>query len=193
MNISIMINEEDHLRIQVLSAGFDIDNLMNFAIEIDEKLSKNLDYAYSEKYGFLTACPTNVGTGLRASVMVHLPALTKTGNIQKILEVINNLGMNIRGVYGEGTKAYGDMYQVSNKISLGITNKEIITNVKSIANKLIEQERNAREFLKSKGVDFEDRILADGLVKNVSIRGLPKKKNTNEASKQIPICREQKT
>jgi len=166
-NISIMINEEDHLRIQVLGAGFDIDNLINFAIEIDEKLSKNLDYAYSEKYGFLTACPTNVGTGLRASVMVHLPALTKTGNIQKILEVINNFGMNIRGVYGEGTKAYGDMYQVSNKQALGISEKEIIKNLKLIIEKIIEQERLARKILAKEQIELEDNVYrAYGILSN---------------------------
>lgn len=157
-NISIMINEEDHLRIQIFGEGFDIDNLMNLAIEVDEKLEKNLNYAYSEKYGYLTACPTNVGTGLRASVMVHLPALTKTGNIHKILEVISNFGMNIRGVYGEGTKTYGNMYQVSNKQSLGISEKEIIKNLKQIVEKIIEQERLARKILTKEGIELEDEV-----------------------------------
>ena len=155
-NISVMINEEDNLRIQILGEGFDIDNLMNLAIEIDNKFSKSLDYAYSEKYGFLTACPTNVGTGLRASVMVHLPGLAKTGNIQKILEAINNFGMNIRGVYGEGTKSCGNMYQISNKQSLGISEKEIITNLKQITMKIIEQERLARKILAKEEIELED-------------------------------------
>ena len=157
-NISIMINEEDHLRIQILGSGLDIDNLMNLAIEVDEKLQKNLDFAYSEKYGFLTACPTNVGTGLRASVMVHLPALTKTGNIQKILEIISNFGMNIRGIYGEGTKAYGNMYQISNKQALGISEKEIIKNLKAIVDKIIEQERLARKILSKDSIQLEDSV-----------------------------------
>ncbi len=165
--ISIMINEEDHLRIQVFGAGLDIDNLMNLAIEVDEKLSKNLNYAYNEKYGYLTACPTNVGTGLRASVMVHLPALAKTGNIQKILEVINNFGMNIRGVYGEGTKAYGDMYQVSNKQTLGISENEIIKNLKLIIEKIIEQERLARKILAKDNLELEDSVYrAFGILSN---------------------------
>ena len=157
-NISIMINEEDHLRIQVLGEGFDIDNLMNLAIEVDEKIQKKLNYAYNQKYGYLTACPTNVGTGLRASVMVHLPALTKTGNIQKILEVINNFGMNIRGIYGEGSKAYGNMYQISNKQSLGITEKEVVKNLKQIVEKIIEQERLARKILSKETVELEDEV-----------------------------------
>lgn len=166
-NTSIMINEEDHLRIQILGEGFDIDNLMNLAIEIDEKISNSLNYAYSENYGYLTACPTNVGTGLRASVMVHLPALTKTGNINKILEVISNFGMNIRGVYGEGTKTYGNMYQVSNKQSLGISEKEIVKNLKQIVEKIIEQERLARKILAKESIEFEDEVYrAYGILSN---------------------------
>ena len=90
-----MINEEDHIRIQVFSAGQELKNALNLEMEIDEKLSKLIPYSYSEKYGFLTSCPTNVGTGLRGSVMVHLPALTKTGNIRKVLEVVNGFDMNI--------------------------------------------------------------------------------------------------
>lgn len=105
-NISVMINEEDHLRIQVMNSGFDIENLMNLAIEVDEKIGSKLPYAYNERYGFLTACPTNVGTGLRVSVMVHLPGLARTGNIRKILEVINNFGMNIRGYLWRRLKSY---------------------------------------------------------------------------------------
>ncbi len=157
-NIVVMINEEDHLRVQILGEGFDIDNLMNLALEVDDKLQKSLDYAYSEKYGFLTACPTNVGTGLRASVMVHLPGLTKTGNIQKILEVINNFGMNIRGIYGEGSKQVGNMYQVSNKQSLGISEREIIMNLKQITLKIIEQERLARKILAKEEIELEDEV-----------------------------------
>lgn len=157
-NISIMINEEDHLRIQVLASGLEFDNLINLAIEVDEKIGNNIEYACNEKYGFLTACPTNLGTGLRASVMVHLPALTKTGNIQKILEVINSFGMNIRGVYGEGSKTQGNMYQVSNKQTLGISEREIIKNVKLITEKIVEQERLARKILAKEGIELEDKI-----------------------------------
>lgn len=175
-NISIMINEEDHLRIQILGEGFSIDNLMNLGLEVDNKLQESLNYAYSEKYGFLTACPTNVGTGLRASVMVHLPALAKTGNIQKILEAINNFGMNIRGVYGEGTKSCGNMYQVSNKQSLGISEKEIIMNLKQITMKIIEQERLARKILAREEIELEDEVYrAYGVLANC------KKISTEEA------------
>ncbi len=157
-NISIMINEEDHLRLQVMSSGLDIENLMNLAIEVDEKVGNVVSYAYNETYGFLTACPTNVGTGLRASVMVHLPGLARTGNIGKILEVINNFGMNIRGIYGEGSKAGGDMYQVSNKQTLGISEAEIVKNLKLITEKIIEQERLARKILARDNIELEDRV-----------------------------------
>lgn len=157
-NISIMINEEDHLRIQVLASGLELDNLMNLAVELDEKIGNNLEYACSEKYGFLTSCPTNVGTGLRASVMVHLPALTTTGNIRKILEVIHSFGMNIRGVYGEGTEIQGDMYQVSNKQTIGISEREIIKNLKLIIEKIIEQERLARKILTKESIELEDKV-----------------------------------
>lgn len=166
-NICIMINEEDHLRIQVFASGLELENLLNLAVEVDEKIGKLLNYSYSEKYGFLTACPTNVGTGMRASVMVHLPALTRTGNIRKILEIVNNFGMNVRGIYGEGSEASGDMYQISNKQCLGLSEKEIIKNLKLITDKIIEQERLARKYLCKNGIELEDKIYrAYGVLSN---------------------------
>ncbi len=166
-NICIMINEEDHLRIQILSAGLELENLLNLLTEIDKKIEEIINYAFNEKYGYLTSCPTNVGTGLRASVMVHLPALTKTGNIRKILDVVNGFNMNIRGVYGEGTEAKGDTYQISNKQSLGITEEEIIKNLKVITDKVIEQERLARKILGKNIIDLEDKVYrAFGIITN---------------------------
>ena len=157
-NISIMINEEDHFRIQGMASGLDLENILQFVAELDEKIGSIVNYAYNEKYGFLTACPTNAGTGIRASVMVHLPGLARTGNIRKILEVINNFGMNIRGIYGEGTKSGGDMYQVSNKQTLGLSEAEIVKNLKLITEKIIEQERLARKILARDNVELEDKI-----------------------------------
>ncbi len=157
-NICIMINEEDHLRIQVFGSGLEIENIMNFAIEIDEKIGSLIHYAYHQKYGFLTSCPTNVGTGARASIMVHLPALTKTGNINKILEVVNNFGMNIRGIYGENSGSQGNIYQISTKQSLGISEKEIMKNIKLITEKIIEQERLARKYLSKDKLELEDKV-----------------------------------
>lgn len=157
-NICIMVNEEDHLRIQVFSSGFDVENLVGLITEIDDKLSSILNYAFDEKFGYLTACPTNVGTGMRASVMVHLPALTLTGNISKVLRAVNNFGMSIRGVYGEGTESKGDIYQIFNTQSLGLSEKEIMKNVKAITDKIIEQERLARKNLTKKPIELEDRV-----------------------------------
>lgn len=157
-NICIMINEEDHLRIQVLGAGLELENTFKLAKEVDEKIGSLVTYAISEKYGYLTACPTNVGTAMRASVMVHLPALTSTGNIKRVLENINSLGMNIRGLYGEGTKSFGNIYQISNKQTLGITEEQIVKNLTLIAQKIIQQERIARKHLEKDSISLEDKI-----------------------------------
>ena len=178
-NICIMINEEDHLRIQVFAPGLDLDHSFNYATEIDKVIENMVNYAYNDKYGFLTACPTNVGTGLRASVMVHLPGLAKTNNIERILEVVNKFGMNIRGVYGEGSDTQGDLYQISNKQSLGITEKEIIENLKLIIEKIIEQERLARKYLTKNKLELEDKLYRTyGVLTNC-------KKISSKESKQL--------
>ena len=157
-NICIMINEEDHLRLQVFSSGFDVEHTVGLITEIDDKLSELVNYAYSKDFGYLTACPTNVGTGLRISIMVHLPALTITGNISKVLSAVNSFGMNIRGIYGEGSDSKGNMYQIYNNQSLGLTEKAIMKNVKAVTDKIIEQERLARKNLEKKPVELEDRV-----------------------------------
>lgn len=157
-NICIMIGNEDHIEIQVFNCGLDLENTLNLAIEIDQKIEETLGYAISKKYGYLTACPNNVGTGLRASVMVHLPALSKTKNTKKVLEAIHNFGINIRGVYGENTESTGDMYQISNQQTLGITEREIIQDLTVIVEKIIKQERQARKILAKDDVSLEDLI-----------------------------------
>ncbi len=157
-NICIMVGNEDHLEIQVFSCGMDLENTLNLAIEIDEKIGEILGYTVSKKYGYLTACPNNVGTGLRASVMVHLPALSKTKNTKKVLEAINSFGINIRGVYGDNTESTGDMYQISNKQTLGVTEKEIVQNLNVIVEKIIKQERQARKILAKDDIALEDLI-----------------------------------
>ena len=157
-NICFMLNEADHIKLQVFSSGQELENLMNLAIELDEKLGEIVDYAYNENFGYLTASPVNVGTGLKASVIVHLPALTLTGNLSKVLRIVNNLGMSIKGVYGEGTQNYGDLYQISNNQTIGITEKEIIANVKNITEKIIEQERTARKYLCKKEIELKDLV-----------------------------------
>lgn len=178
-NICIMVNEEDHLRIQVLSSGLELEQSLNLAMEIDEKIENLINYAFSDKYGFLTACPTNVGTGMRASVMVHLPALTITGNGKKVLEAVNNFGMNIRGIYGEGSKSQGDIYQISNQQSLGVSEEEIIKNIKVITEKIIEQERLARKYLGKERIELEDKVYrAYGILSNA-------KKISSEEAKEL--------
>lgn len=157
-NICIMIGGEDHLQIQVFNCGLDLRNVLNLAIEIDNKLNEVLGYSMNKKYGYLTASPANVGTGLRASVMVHMPALSKTNNIRKILEATSNFGMNIRGVYGENSESTSDMYQISNKRTLGISEEEIVENLNSIVTKVIDQERKARKLLTKNELELEDLI-----------------------------------
>lgn len=157
-NICVMLNEEDHMRIQVFSSGLELKDTLNLAIELDEKLNELLGFSYKEEYGFLTACPTNVGTGLRASVMVHLPALKITGNLSKVLHIVNNFGMTIRGLYGEDSQSKGDIYQISNIQTLGISEEEIVTNLENITRKVMEQERLARKYLAKNGMDLEDKV-----------------------------------
>lgn len=166
-NICIMINEEDHIKLQLFTSGLDIDNLLNLAIEIDEKISSLISYSYHEKYGYLTACPTNVGTGLKISSLVHIPALEATGNLRKMLNIVNNLGMHVRGVYGEGSKAGGDIYQISNNQTIGISEKEISKNLNLISQKIIEQERLARKYLSKNSLKLEDKVYrAYGILAN---------------------------
>ena len=155
-NISIMLNEDDHIKMQVFSAGQELENIMNLVVELDEKLGEMVEYAYNKNFGYLTASPVDIGTGMKASVIVHLPALTLTGNLSKVLRIVNNFGLSIKGVYGEGSQNYGDLYQISNNQTIGITEKEIITNVKNITEKIIEQERTARKYLCKNELELRD-------------------------------------
>lgn len=157
-NICIMINEEDHIRLQVFSSGLDLQNTLQLAIELEEKLDEQLGFSCTKEYGYLTACPTNVGTGLRASVMVHLPALKMTGNLSKVLHIVNSFGMTIRGVYGEESKSKADIYQISNNQTLGMTENEIVANLENITKKVMEQERLARKYLAKNSDELEDRV-----------------------------------
>ncbi len=157
-NICIMIGEEDHLKIQVYSAGLELENTLNLAIELDKKIEEVLGYCVSKKYGYLTAYPSNLGTGLKASVMLHLPALRKTNNIKKVLQVISNFGVEIKGISSKDGKLVGDIYQISNKQTLGLTEEEIAKNIKVIAEKIIKNERQARKYLANEGIDLEDEI-----------------------------------
>lgn len=143
--VSIMINEEDHLRIQIIKSDLCLDEAYALADDIDTKLSKKLPFAFSDKLGFLTQCPTNLGTGMRASVMLHLPALQKSRAVSKIASNLSKLGLTIRGIYGESTEPQGALYQLSNQVSLGINEQSAIDNLKNIASQLVTQELKARE------------------------------------------------
>lgn len=156
-DICIMLNEEDHIRIQIMKSGFALDEAYSVADEIDDLLGNKLQYAFDERIGYLTQCPTNLGTGMRASVMLHLPALTMNGQIHKLINTISKLGLTFRGAFGEGTKATGDMYQLSNQITLGISEEFAIRNLKAITLQLCANERAAREEL-LKSIDTEDAI-----------------------------------
>ena len=156
-DICIMLNEEDHIRIQIMKSGFALDEAYQVADEIDDLLGNKLEYAFDERIGYLTQCPTNLGTGMRASVMLHLPALTMNGQIHKLINTISKLGLTFRGAFGEGTKATGDMYQLSNQITLGISEEFAIKNLKAITLQLCANERAAREEL-LKSIDTEDTI-----------------------------------
>lgn len=157
--ISIMVNEEDHLRIQTITPGFSLEEALALANQIDDYLEHSLEYCYDESYGYLTACPTNVGTGIRASVMLHLPALAMVDQIKKVLPALTHIGINIRGFYGEGTESLGAIYQISNQVTLGQSEEDLTNNLKSICRQVIEQERSVREALfKESKLQLEDRL-----------------------------------
>ena len=145
--VSIMINEEDHLRIQVMQSGFDLFGAWQIVDKIDSELSRKLQFAYLPDWGYLTACPTNTGTGMRGSVMLHLPALVMSKQINKILTAIAKLSFTTRGLYGEGTQASGNFFQVSNQVSLGHSEVEILENIRGLIKQVIEQEEQARKTL----------------------------------------------
>ena len=146
-NVSLMINEEDHLRIQVLRSGFALESCWEEIDRIDDAIEEHVTYAFSEKLGYLTACPTNVGTGIRVSVMLHLPALVITKDIQKVFQALQKINLAVRGLYGEGSQAMGDFYQISNQQTLGKSEIQLINSVKEVVPKIIDWERRVREAL----------------------------------------------
>ncbi|MHB1654447.1 MAG: protein arginine kinase [Desulfitobacteriaceae bacterium] len=169
--IAIMVNEEDHLRIQVLLPGNQLTETYRLAGEVDDALERQLDFAYREAQGYLTACPTNVGSGLRASVMVHLPALTMTNRIQQVLGALNHLGLAVRGLYGEGSQAFGHIFQVSNQITLGKSEEDILAHLSAVTGQIVEHEIQAREALKQQvPLALEDKVWrARGILQNARL------------------------
>jgi protein arginine kinase len=169
--VSIMVNEEDHLRMQVMQSGFNLHEAWAIINRIDDAISKELNYAYLPDWGYLTACPTNTGTGMRGSVMLHLPALVMTRQIDRVLAAISKLSFTTRGLYGEGTQATGNFFQISNQVSLGHSEEEIIENINGIIRQIIDQENQAREVMVSRNrAILEDRINRSlGILKSARI------------------------
>lgn len=179
--VSIMVNEEDHLRIQCLQPGFQLKETWKLADQIDDLLEEKLDYSFCEKRGYLTACPTNVGTGIRASVMLHLPGIVMAKQINQIIHTISQLGLAVRGYYGEGTEAHGNLFQISNQVTMGQTEEEIVDHLVSVTNQIIAQERSAREII------FQEnrQVLEDRIYRSVGAMLYARVMTSQEALKNI--------
>ncbi len=159
-HVSIMANEEDHLRLQCIYSGFEPDKAYDLINKVDNLIGEKLPFAFSEKYGYLTACPTNVGTGMRVSFMVHLPALAMTGHLDDVFAAMGKLGVAVRGVYGEGSKSTGHIYQISNQVTLGLSEQEIIDKLTEVVNQVIAKEKDLRNRVsKENGTAFTDKIM----------------------------------
>ncbi len=158
-SISVMVGEEDHLRIQVCMAGTNLGKAYELANMVDDVLDAGLSFAFDERLGYLTACPTNVGTGMRASVMVHIPALEAQNKIKELSYTLSKLGLTIRGSYGEGSRSVGSTYQISNQITLGITEKEIIDRLMSVIQKITDSELETRRLMVQNSLQLRDRIM----------------------------------
>jgi len=158
-DMAIMVNEEDHLRLQVLRSGFQLDETWKAMDEVDDFLESRLAYAFDPQYGYLTVCPTNVGTGMRASVMLHLPALVMTRQIDKVFQAVSKINLAVRGLYGEGTQALGDFYQISNQVTLGRSEPEILDDLRQVIPQIMGYEREVRQTLMDSKRDLlEDKV-----------------------------------
>ena len=157
--VSLMVNEEDHLRLQVMRSGLSLDEAWQDIDKVDDLLEQRITYAFSEEFGYLTACPTNVGTGMRASVMLHLPALVMIKHIEKVFRALQKINLAVRGLYGEGSRASGDFYQISNQVTLGKSETTILNEIREVIPRIIEYERQARQTLVREGRQaLQDRV-----------------------------------
>jgi len=170
-SLSLMVNEEDHLRLQALRGGFRLDEAFAEINQLDDELAGMLEYAFSNDLGYLTACPTNVGTGMRVSVMLHLPALVMTKNIERAFRAVHDLRLAVRGFYGEGTEALGELYQISNQITLGRSEREIIDDLRAVIEELAGYEKRSRQkLLATDRLRVEDRVYrAFSILKNARV------------------------
>ena len=184
-NLCVMINEEDHVRIQGIFAGFDLDSAYELADRADRAIMKSVSFAFDDKYGFLTSCPTNLGTGLRASVMLHLPAISATGYIKPLVNLMTKLGLCVRGLYGEGSDAKGCMYQLSNQVTLGMSEEDTLKKLKSAVEQIVEKERDTRKKL----LEHSSGELLDSLWRSYGTLRYAYKMDTKEATKLISNVR----
>lgn len=184
-DFSIMANEEDHLRIQAMNAGFDFDTVWGRVNKLDDEFEKELSFAFNEKRGYLTACPSNLGTGLRASVMLHLPGLVETGEIERLTRSMQKINLAVRGMYGEGSRALGDFYQLSNQMTLGMAEEELIAHLEGIIPRVIEYERKSREHL----METEKEKLLDRTFRGIGILARARKIDVVEAMEHLSSAR----
>lgn len=169
-SIATMINEEDHLRMQAFESGLNMENCYDKLFKFSKSLEQKLKFATNPDYGYITACPTNVGSGMRISVMLHLPALSKLGYLSELLEEVGNMKIAVRGLYGENTTGFGNMYQISNQETLGEYDSEVIYRIKAVVLSIIEQERKARQILQKSSIKLEDEIYRTyGVLKNARL------------------------
>jgi len=184
-SFSVMMNEEDHLRFQAFAAGNRLDEPFQRAHGLERRLDEHLPFAYHDKWGFLTSCPTNVGTGLRASILLHLPGLVMTQKIERVLRAVSNLGLTVRGFTGEGSESRGFYFQLSNQVTLGQSAEGMRDNLKRVANQVVDQERSAREsLLKSSKLEVEDQIW-----RSLGILRYAQKIQSAEALEALSYCR----
>ena len=169
--VSVMVNEEDHLRVQALSAGLNPRGSYELAIKFENEISKYLEYNYDPDFGYLTSCPTNAGTGMRTSVLIHLPGLVLTREIDKVISHITHTGLIVRGFYGEGSDVLGNLFQISNQTTLGISEEEILQQIEQVTYDIIEKEKSARKRLIEETSEIiEDKIWrAYGILKNARV------------------------
>ena len=184
-HLSIMALEEDHLRVQALSAGFDLETPWQRVNDLDNRYETLLPYAFDEKHGYLTACPTNVGTGARLSVMLHLPALILTNESERAFRAIQKMKLELRGLYGEGSKPLGDFYQVSNQATLGVAEEEILHHLLTVIPKIVEYERKARERL----IEKEEQQTLDRIYRGIGILKSARKIRAEEAMTHLSFLR----
>lgn len=183
--VSIMLNEEDHIRIQTIDKGLSLKECWDLSNKIDDVIEETVDYAFDNELGYVTSCPTNIGTGMRASVMLHLPALSITNQIEKLLYGVSQLGVAVRGVYGEGTKSLGHLYQISNQGTLGASEETLIEKIEQIVKQIVDKEEKTREHLKINNYDeIEDEVYrAYGLLTNA------RRLTTEEATRFLSLMK----